>query len=132
MIADWPLIRRGTDCTVPIMPGFVIVTVVPVMSSGDRRFSFTRWTSDSYAARNPAKSTVSAFRMFGTTSVREPSSFLTSTARPRLTCSCCETPGPPLTSAYARLMAGESASARTTAQAIRWVKLTLPLLCEAR
>ena len=29
-----PGIRRGTECTVPIIPGFVMVPVVPAKSSG--------------------------------------------------------------------------------------------------
>ena len=33
MIAPWPGIRRGTECMVPIVPGFVIETVVPAKSS---------------------------------------------------------------------------------------------------
>ena len=35
MTKPWPGISRGTEWTVPIMPGFVIVQVVPAKSSGD-------------------------------------------------------------------------------------------------
>ena len=31
----WPGMRRGTECTVPIIPGLVIVAVVPAKSSGE-------------------------------------------------------------------------------------------------
>jgi hypothetical protein len=31
----WPGINRGTECIVPIVPGFVIVPVVPAKSSGE-------------------------------------------------------------------------------------------------
>ena len=44
--------RRGTECTVPIMPGLVIVTVVPAKSSGASLFVRTLRMSSSYAARN--------------------------------------------------------------------------------
>ncbi len=33
-ITPWPGIRRGTDWTVPIVPGLVRVAVVPAKSSG--------------------------------------------------------------------------------------------------
>src|SRR5438132_692487 len=36
MMAAWPAIRRGTEAIVPIVPGLVIVTVVPAKSSGGR------------------------------------------------------------------------------------------------
>jgi hypothetical protein len=32
MMQPWPGISRGTECSVPIVPGLVIVTVVPVKS----------------------------------------------------------------------------------------------------
>ena len=35
MMKPWPGISRGTEWTVPIMPGFVMVHVVPAKSSGD-------------------------------------------------------------------------------------------------
>ena len=31
----WPGMSRGTECTVPIIPGLVIVPVVPAKSSGE-------------------------------------------------------------------------------------------------
>ena len=73
----WPGISRGTECTVPIIPGLVIVPVVPAKSSGDElvRCGPSRMSS-SYAAQNAAKSSVSACLMFGTSSVREPSASL--------------------------------------------------------
>ena len=33
-MTPWPGISRGTDCTVPIVPGFVSVIVAPWKSSG--------------------------------------------------------------------------------------------------
>ena len=33
-MSPWPGISRGTDCTVPMVPGLVRVTVVPAKSSG--------------------------------------------------------------------------------------------------
>jgi hypothetical protein len=40
-IAACPAISRGTDMTVPIMPGLVIVTVVPAKSSTVSLFALT-------------------------------------------------------------------------------------------
>ena len=37
-IVPWPSMRRGTDITVPIIPGFVSVILAPVRSSGDSLF----------------------------------------------------------------------------------------------
>ena len=37
MIEPWPFMRRGTDATVPIVPGFVRVIVAPAKSSGRSR-----------------------------------------------------------------------------------------------
>ena len=33
MMTPWPGISRGTDCTVPMVPGLVSVTVAPAKSS---------------------------------------------------------------------------------------------------
>jgi hypothetical protein len=33
MIVPWPVISRGTECTVPIVPGLVRLIVVPAKSS---------------------------------------------------------------------------------------------------
>ena len=33
-IVPWPFIRRGTECTVPMVPGLVSEIVVPAKSSG--------------------------------------------------------------------------------------------------
>ncbi len=97
-MAAWPAISRGTDSTVPIMPGLVIVTVVPAKSSTVILLVLTFLTSSSYARTKAAKSSVSARLMFGTSSVRPPSGRFTSTARPRLTCSGRATLGLPPTS----------------------------------
>src|SRR3954470_17711049 len=64
--------------------------------------------------------------MFGTRSVREPSVFATSTARPRFTCSWRTTTGVPSSTPNPDPIAGTFATARTAANAMRWVKLTFP------
>ncbi len=70
----------------PIVPGFVSDTVVPAKSSTVSLFVRARRTRSSYAAWNAAKSSVSAFFTFGTSSVRLPSDFCWSIASPRFTC----------------------------------------------
>ena len=60
MMKPWPGMRRGTEWTVPIIPGFVIVAVVPAKSSGASLFVRTLRIRSSYAAKNPAKSSSSA------------------------------------------------------------------------
>ncbi len=117
---------RGTECTVPIMPGLVIDAVVPAKSSGEILLPRTFTMRSSYARQNPAKSRVSASFTLGTSSECVPSRFCTSTARPRFTCWWRTTTGLPSSVAYAELSPGKSASARSTAYAMRWVKLTLP------
>ena len=96
---DCPGMRRGTEWTVPIIPGFVIVAVVPAKSSGDIFCARTLPITSSYAAQKPAKSRASAPLMLGTSSVRVPSGRSTSTARPRLTCGWCTSVGAPSCSA---------------------------------
>ncbi len=61
MIAPCPAISRGTDSTVPIIPGLVSVTVVPSKSSGVILPERTLRITSSYAAWNPAKSSEPAF-----------------------------------------------------------------------
>jgi len=34
MIDPWPIIRRGTEATVPMVPGLVSVIVAPAKASG--------------------------------------------------------------------------------------------------
>ncbi len=126
----WPDMSRGTDWTVPIMPGLVMLTVVPAKSSGASFPVETFRMSSSYAAKNPAKSSVSARLMFGTRSVRVPSLRFTSTARPRSTWSCRTASGLPSgDSRKVTFMPGTRPSACTTAQPMRWVKLTFPEPC---
>jgi hypothetical protein len=84
-----------------------------------------RDTSSSKAARNSAKPSFPAALMFGTSSVREPSFFCTSTATPSRTSSRWIRCGLPSSSAYASFMRGKVSSARRIAQATRCVKLTL-------
>ena len=110
-----PGIRRGTECTVPIMPGFVMDDVVPAKSSGEILPLRTFTISSSYARQNAAKSRVSASFTLGTSSECVPSRRCTSTARPRFTCWWRTTTGLPSSVAKAELRAGKSASARSTA-----------------
>src|SRR3954466_9216484 len=126
MIAPWPAINRGTEWTVPMVPGLVRLIVVPAKSSAVSLLVRALRMRSSYAAQNREKSSVSAFLMFGTTSEREPSSFARSIARPRLTWSGDVTAGLPSVVVNARFMTGNSASARTSAKPIRCVKETLP------
>ena len=79
--------RRGTDRSVPIVPGLVRVTVAPWKSSTVSLLVLALRMSSSYTALKPAKSIVSASLMTGTTRDREPSDFSMSTASPSPTCS---------------------------------------------
>ena len=122
-ITPWPGMRRGTEWTVPSVPGLVMVIVVPARSS-----------AVSLPVRGPVLTglvggvelrevSVSACLMFGTTSVRVPSGRSRSTARPRLT---------PWRTGGLAVDDGVAGACRdrpracTMAQATRWVKLTLP------
>jgi hypothetical protein len=125
-ITPWPGISRGTDWTVPMVPGLVSVTVTPVKSSGETLLFLTLAMSSSYRAWKAAKSRVSASLMQGTRRVRLPSDLATSTARPSPTWGWRTTAGLPSTSVYEEFMTGTSRRARTTAYPMRWVKLTLP------
>jgi hypothetical protein len=116
-ITPWLGMSRGTDCTVPIVPGLVRVTLTPAKSSGLSLLDRTLRIISSYDPQKPRKSWVSASRMTGTSRVRLPSDFSTSTARPRFTCSWRTTRGLPSASvANVDPITGmESAIARTTA-----------------
>ena len=126
MIVPWPTISRGTEWTVPMVPGLVRVIVVPAKSSAVSLLLRARRTMSSYAAQNSANVMPSAPLMDGTSSDREPSGFWTSMARPKFTCSGLTTAGLPSTSVKPLFISGISASALTTAKPIRWVKETLP------
>src|SRR3954451_20952058 len=126
MMAPWPAISRGTEWTVPMVPGLVRLIVVPAKSSAVSLPVRALRIRSSYAAQKREKSTVSAFLMFGTTSEREPSSLARSTARPRLTWSGEVTAGFPSAVVKARFITGKSASARTRAKPMMWVNDTLP------
>ena len=99
MIVPWPRMRRGTECSVPIVPGLVRLIVVPAKSSVVSLPSLARRMMSSYAARNFEKSIVSAPLTLATTSEREPFLACRSMARPRLTCSGTTSAGLPSTSA---------------------------------
>src|SRR5436853_564879 len=72
MIEPWPFMRRGTEATVPMVPGFVKVIVAPAKSSGTSLLMRALSTSVSYVAWNVAKSIPSACLMTGTTKARRP------------------------------------------------------------
>jgi hypothetical protein len=90
-------------------------TVVPAKSSTASLFVRALRMRPSYAAWKAAKSSVSACLMFGTRSVRDPSSFCMSIASPRFTCSWRTTAGFPSIAPYDEFMFGTDRSARTTA-----------------
>ena len=110
-----PTISRGTECSVPIVPGLVRLIVVPAKSSTVSLPVRALRTTSSYAVQNCRKSMASAPLMLGTRSWRVPSSLATSMARPRLTCSGRTRTGLPSSSANDSFMAGTAPSARTTA-----------------
>ena len=85
MITPWPGMSRGADEVVPTVPGLVSETVVPMKSSGEIVPLRERATSSSKAFRKAAKSSLPASLMLGTSRVRLPSFFCTSTAMPRRT-----------------------------------------------
>ena len=124
MMQPCPGIRRGTDATVPIPPGFVRVIVAPCMSSGDSDPSRVLRIISSYTSRKPAKSIASAPLITGTINVREPSLRCTSTASPRFTCSCTMRCGLPSSSPNVWLIPGWSRTAAAIAYPIRWVNET--------
>jgi hypothetical protein len=115
MMVPWPAISRGTECTVPMVPGLVRVIVVPTKSSAVSLFARARRTTSSYADQKPAKSIVSAPLMDGTSRVRDPSGFWMSIASPKFTCSGRTTEGLPSTSVKPWFISGIAASALTTA-----------------
>ena len=98
MMAPWPPISRGTECSVPRPPGLVSDRVVPAKSSAVSLFARALRTSSSYAATKSPKCIVSACLMEGTSSARVPSGFGRSIARPRFTWPGCTRDGLPSTS----------------------------------
>ncbi|GAA3409533.1 hypothetical protein GCM10018952_10580 [Streptosporangium vulgare] len=99
MIVPCPGIRRGTECTVPMVPGLVREIVVPLKSSTPSLPALALRTTSSYATQNWRKSIPSVALIDGTRSWRVPSLLATSMARPRLTCSGLTSTGLPSTSA---------------------------------
>src|SRR5208337_196924 len=81
----WPAISRGTECSVPMVPGLVIVAVVASKLITASLPARARRTTSSYVVQNWRKSISSAALMFGTSSCRVPSAPCTSMASPRLT-----------------------------------------------
>ena len=115
MIVPWPAISRGTECTVPIVPGLVRLIVVPAKSSVVSLPTRARRMMSSYALRNWAKSSVSAALTLATTSERLPSLPGRSMARPRLTCSGATSAGLPSSWPYELFISGCACSALTSA-----------------
>ncbi len=99
-MAPWPAMSRGTEWTVPMVPGLVSEIVVPWKSSTVSFAVRALLTTSSYAAQKSVKSIASAPLMLGTRSWREPSGLAISMARPRLTCCGSTTEGLPSTTAY--------------------------------
>ncbi len=132
MIAPCPGIRRGTEAVVPSVPGLVSEIVVPSKSGTLILPVRARRTTSSAAATNSAKLILSAPFTFGTSSVRDPSDFGTSTARPNRTSSRRTRAGSPLEPSNASFMPGKDLSARMRAQDTRWVKEILDCSSAAR
>ena len=95
----WPAISRGTECSVPIVPGLVSVAVVPWKSATASLPARARRTTSSYVVQNWRKSISSAALMFGTSSCLPPSALCTSMASPRFTWSGLAMAGLPFSSA---------------------------------
>ena len=93
MIVPCPCMRRGTEWTVPMVPGLVSEIVVPAKSSTVSLLPRARRTTSSYADQKPAKSSVSHFLIDGTSSWRVPSGLARSIAMPTLTCAGVRTLG---------------------------------------
>ena len=87
MIVPCAGIKRGTEATVPIVPGFVSEIVVPSKSEISSVLLRALRTTSLYDLRNCAKSIACARFTFGTTSDRDPSLRSMSMAMPRLTSS---------------------------------------------
>ena len=81
--------RRGAEEEVPTVPGLVREIVVPRKSSGEIVPLRALPTSSSNARTKAPKSSRFASLMLGTSRVRLPSFFCTSTATPRRTLSRC-------------------------------------------
>ena len=107
MIAPWPGIRRGTDPSVPTVPGLVSEIVVPSKSCTVSLLLRARDTMSSNAFHDTARSSATpASLMFGTLSERAPSLPATSTAMPMLTWSRTARNGWPLVLGVGVIQAG--------------------------
>ena len=118
MMAPWPGISRGTEADVPSVPGFVREIVVPSKSETCSLLVRARVMTSSEAATNSRKVIFSAPLTFGTRSVREPSDFATSTARPKRISSRRTRAGSPPTASNASFMAGKAFTPWMTAHEI--------------
>ena len=86
MIAPWPGIKRGTEPSVPTVPGLVSEMVVPSKSGTVSLLLRARTTMSSKASHELREvHATPAFLMFGTFSDRVPSLPATSTAMPMFT-----------------------------------------------
>src|SRR5665647_3370111 len=132
MMAPCPDISRGTEWTVPIVPGLVRLSVVPWKSSTVSLLLRALRTMSSYAVQKCVKSMASVDLMLGTSSVRVPSGLAVSMARPRLRCAGVIRTGLPSCSPKPVFICGMSATAVTIAEPVRWVELALPPRLRAR
>ena len=114
-MTPWPGIRRGTDWTVPMVPGFVMLTFAPWKSATVSLLPFTLRMRSSYATRNWPNVMVSAALSTGTTRLRVPSPLSTSTARPTFTWGLRTIWGlPSASAAYEFFMAGTASEIALT------------------
>ena len=117
MMAPWPGMSRGTDCTVPMVPGLVRVTVAPAQVVGGQLVGPD--LVDQLLVGVDEAGEVEGVGLLddGTMSEREPSDFSWSTAMPRATWGWRTMRGLPSASwAKVLFMAGTaSTTARTTA-----------------
>ena len=98
MIAPWPFISRGTEWTVPMVPGLVRLIVVPAKSS---TVSLLPGPADQVLVGRPELGEVERLGCLDVghqQRCRVPSCFCMSMARPRLTCSGLTSTGLPSTS----------------------------------
>ena len=128
-MTPWPGMSRGTDCTVPIVPGLVSVTVVPAKSSGAELVGADladqllvgaqkpREVERVGVADAPARAACGCRRVFSTSTARP-----RSRARGGRRAACRRRPR----RSVEFITGTSSAIARTTAKPMRWVKLTLP------
>ncbi len=116
----------------PSVPGLVSEIVVPSKSEICSLPARARVTMSSEAARNCAKLSACAFFTLGTRREREPSDFVTSTARPKRISPRRTRTGSPEAASNASFMTGKASIPRMMAHEIRWVNEILDCPIDAR